>query len=232
MSDLTLVSHPLCPYVQRAAIALTEKNVPFRRIDVDLSERPDWFRRISPLGKVPLLMVARAGGEPAVLFESAVILDYLEETSANPLLSADPLQRAEHRAWIAFGSAVLDGIAGFYSAKDEATFEAAASKLADRFGRLEAALGAGPWFAGERFGLVDAAFAPVFRYFDAFEAIGDFEVLSGKPKIAAWRRRLAARPSVVAAVAPDYPDRLRRFLLARQGVLAGRMRAQPDDDAA
>ncbi|TGU31135.1 glutathione S-transferase family protein, partial [bacterium M00.F.Ca.ET.152.01.1.1] len=54
---LTLVSHHLCPYVQRAAIALAEKAVPFERVNVDLADKPDWFRAISPLGKVPLLRV-------------------------------------------------------------------------------------------------------------------------------------------------------------------------------
>lgn len=45
---LTLISHALCPYVQRIAIALAEKNVPFERRDVDLSNKPDWFLRVSP----------------------------------------------------------------------------------------------------------------------------------------------------------------------------------------
>ena len=42
-TDLTLVSIPLCPYVQRAAIVLAEKSVPFERRYVDLAERPAWF---------------------------------------------------------------------------------------------------------------------------------------------------------------------------------------------
>src|SRR5688500_11991503 len=71
---LTLVSFDLCPYVQRAAIALSEKGVPFARREVDLTNKPDWFKAISPLGKVPLLQV---GDE--VLFESAVIVEYLED---------------------------------------------------------------------------------------------------------------------------------------------------------
>ena len=61
MTVLTLVSHPLCPYVQRAAIALSEKQVPFVRRDVDLGSKPDWFLRLSPWGKVPLLLVERDG---------------------------------------------------------------------------------------------------------------------------------------------------------------------------
>ena len=64
-----LISHKLCPYVQRAVIALTEKGVPFERIDIDLANKPDWFSGISPLGKTPVLLV----GDTAI-FESAVIL--------------------------------------------------------------------------------------------------------------------------------------------------------------
>ena len=55
MTKLTLISHVLCPYVQRAVIALKEKGADFERIDVDLSQKPDWFLKISPLGKVPVL---------------------------------------------------------------------------------------------------------------------------------------------------------------------------------
>src|SRR5829696_398107 len=104
-AQLKLVSHKLCPYVQRAVIALNEKGVPFERIDIDLDNKPDWFLKVSPLGKTPVLLV----GDTAI-FESAVILEYLEETQPNALHPADPLARAEHRAWIEFGSAILADI--------------------------------------------------------------------------------------------------------------------------
>jgi glutathione S-transferase len=204
---LTLISHKLCPYVQRAVIALTEKGVPFERIDIDLANKPDWFLKISPLGKTPVLVV----GDHAI-FESAVILEYLEETQSGRLHPADALRRAEHRSWIEFGSAVLNDIAGLYSAPDEAAFKVKAAQLEARFARLEARTMAAPWFDGKNFSLVDAVFGPVFRYFDVFDTIGDFGILAGKPKLARWRAALAARPSVKGAVSPDYPARLRDFL--------------------
>src|SRR5258708_18723694 len=114
-----LISHKLCPYVQRAVIALTEKGVEFERIDIDLADKPNWFLKLSPLGKTPVLLV----GDTAI-FESAVILEYLEETQPKPLHPANALTRAEHRGWIEFGSTILNDIAGFYAAKDEATFKA------------------------------------------------------------------------------------------------------------
>jgi glutathione S-transferase len=211
-----LISHELCPYVQRAVIALTEKGVPFERVDIDLSNKPDWFLAISPLGKTPVLLV---GDVP--IFESAVILEYLEETQPKPLHPADPLRRAEHRGWIEFGSAVLGDIAGFYAAPDQATFNAKTSQLEQRFARLEARVAAAPWFDGENFSLVDAVFGPVFRYFDVFDKIGDFGILADKPRLARWRQALAARPSVRAAVSADYPALLRAFIERRNSWLSG-----------
>lgn len=224
MTDkLILVSHPLCPYVQRAAISLAEKGVPFERVDIDLANKPAWFRAISPLGKVPLLRVQRSG-EETVIFESAVILEFLEETQANPLHPADPYARARHRAWIEFGSAILNAIGRFYSASTEAGFLAETSALSSMFDRLEAELADternGPWFAGERFSLVDAVHGPVFRYLDVFDRIGDFGILDGKPFVRAWRQALRERPSIRNAVAPDYPQRLHAFLQAKGSQLS------------
>jgi glutathione S-transferase len=213
---LKLISHKLCPYVQRAVIALTEKGTAFERIDIDLAHKPDWFLAISPLGKTPVLQVGNAA-----IFESAVILEYLEETQPGPLHPADPLRRAEHRAWIEFGSAVLNDIAGFYAAPDEAAFKARTSQLEARFARLEARVAAAPWFDGESFSLVDAVFGPVFRYFDVFDEISDFGILVGKPKLARWRKALAARGSVRTAVSADYPALLRDFLERRNSWLSG-----------
>jgi glutathione S-transferase len=173
-----------------------------------------------------VLRVRDADGAETSIFESAVILEYLEETSPPALHPAGPLQRARHRGWIEFGSQVLNGIGRVYSATDEAAFERERAGLEAMFARLENELGDGPFFIGEKFGLVDAVFAPVFRYFDGFDRLGVSGILAGKPRVAAWRAALAARPSVKAAVAEDFPERLLRFFEARNGVLVqGRLAA-------
>jgi glutathione S-transferase len=211
--QLTLVSHHLCPYVQRAAIVLAEKDVAFERIHIDLAQKPDWFLQISPLGKVPLLQVPRTDGQDAVLFESAVICEYIEETLGRVRLHpADPLERARHRGWMEFGSSILADLWGFETAKGEAQFEAKRQALRSKFAAVEAELSDGPYFAGKAFSLVDAVFAPVFRYFETFDRLADHGIFLDLPRIAAWRAALAERPSVRQAVTPDYPERLMAFL--------------------
>jgi glutathione S-transferase len=228
---LTLISHALCPYVQRAAIVLDEKRVAFTRRDVDLAAKPAWFSAISPLGKTPVLLV---GDTP--IFESAVICEYLDDTLAPRLHPDDALQRARHRAWMEFGSAVLNGIAAFYNAADDTALLARRDELRARFATLESALqsrpGEGPWFDGARFSIVDAVFAPVFRYFDTFERIDDFGFFDATPQLRAWRSALAARPSVQRAVGADYPQRLLAFIVARRSALAARASASVSAAAA
>lgn len=219
---LRLISHHLCPYAQRAAIALAEKRVAYTRINIDLADKPDWFLALSPLGKVPVLEV---DGRP--IFESGVILEYLDEVFAPRLHPEDALERARHRSWIEFGSAQLDLVAGLYNAQDRATFQDKADALRLRFARLEGALGEGPYFAGRDFSLVDAVYGPLFRYFDTFDAIGDFGILTGLDRLQAWRAALAARPSIAGAVAPDYPERLSDFLHRRDSYLSTLLAGAP-----
>ena len=103
---LTLISHHLCPYVQRAAIALHEMDAPFERRDIDLANKPDWFLKLSPLGKVPILVV----DDDVVLFESSVIAQYVDEITGDKLLSSDPLEKYGQLAWVEFASQLIAGI--------------------------------------------------------------------------------------------------------------------------
>lgn len=215
-SAYSLVSHDLCPYVQRSVITLLEKDVPFERSDIDLSHKPGWFLAISPLGKVPLLRVG-----DGVLFESAVICEYLEEVTPGRLHPEGPLEKAQHRAWIEFASSLLNDVAALYNAPDREAFGAVKARLDLKFRRLEQALGEGPYFAGVDFSLVDAAYGPLFRYFDSFEALARLEFFAETPKVSRWRAKLARRPSVQQAVTADYPARLANFLRRRGSYLAG-----------
>ena len=215
-----LVSHPLCPYVQRVAIVLAEKGVAFERRDIDLSAKPDWFLEVSPLGKTPVLLT---GGQ--ALFESAVICEYLDDTLLPRLHPADALQRARHRAWMEFGSTLLNLIGAFYRAPDGSALQREAAAIHARLRQIEDVLGDGPYFDGP-FSMVDAVFGPVFRYFDVFDEIGDFGFWRGLTKVQRWRHDLARRDSVLHAAAPSYRAQLRAFLVRRGSALSARI-AQP-----
>ena len=87
MAKYLLVSFKTCPWVQRSAIALREKNTPFEFRHIEPDNRPDWFLAISPHKKVPVLRI----DDTVSLFESSAINEYLDETIAPRLHPEDPI---------------------------------------------------------------------------------------------------------------------------------------------
>ncbi|WP_198084947.1 glutathione S-transferase family protein [Variovorax sp. E3] len=218
-----LISHPLCPFVQRVAIVLHEKGITFERVNVDLHDKPDWFLAISPTGKVPLLKVQHADGGGSVLFESVAICEYFEDLQPSPALHPqDALLRAQHRAWVEFASATLSDAWGLLNAADHETARATAAAFRKKLERFEADMSSGPYFAGNSFSMVDAVMAPIFRCFDILDF--DFEpthhVFDGLKRVANWRLALALRPSIQAAVTPDYAILFREQLREKDALLA------------
>lgn len=214
-----LVSHALCPYVQRVVIVMIEKGMAFERRDIDLAHKPDWFTAISPSGRTPLLL-----DEGEAIFESAVICEYLEDTTLPRLHPEAALRRARHRAWMEFGSGLLNSIWSFYTAPEDSALALRAQEIHGRFAQLEAALGEGPYFDGP-FSIVDAVFGPVFRYFDVFDEIGAFGCFDGLPKMREWRAALGSRESVKRAAHPRYRELLRDFVLTHGSALSQRIDA-------
>lgn len=225
MTHLTLISTQTCPYVQRAAIVLREKGVAFDIQYVDLQNKPDWFLAISPLGKVPVLKIERAGEPDAILFESLVILEYLEETADGPKLHpADPLAKARRRGWMEFGNTLMGDMRKVVQATDEAELAKASAVLADKLKRVDPEM-TGPLFAGEAFSAVDAVFAPMFRELDLAERLNGRKLVECSARIGAWREALAARDSVRQAVPADFGDRYLARMQERGFKLVGQAAA-------
>lgn len=217
--DLKLVTHALCPYVQRSVIVLKEKNIPYTRVDISLDEPPAWFINISPMQRVPVLIV----DDKKSLFESAIICEYIDEVTPGSMHPDDPLVKAYHRAWIEFGSGILDSISGLYNAVDEQTFENKRTEIKDKFQLVENEITGSLYFSGEKFHLIDAVYGPIFRYFDVFEQVTELNIFVNMPKVTNWRKALQQRPSVQQAVTIDYSDLLLHFIKSKNSYLSDRI---------
>ncbi|MEM7377291.1 MAG: glutathione S-transferase family protein [Pseudomonadota bacterium] len=199
---MELVSFDLCPFVQRSVITLLKKDVAHEITYIDLDNPPDWFLSISPLGKVPLLRVG-----DAVLFESAAINEYIDETHGAPLHPEEPLRRAHNRAWIEFASNLI-GV-GYRSviAQDEASYLKVMDERDGMLAHLEGQLSGGPYFNGSVFSLADTAFAPLFVRQAITEPLHARESLATFPKCQQWRDALLALDYVQNSAPADLADR-------------------------
>jgi len=204
MPTFRLISFKRCPFVQRCVMILREKNVDYDVDYIDLSDRPEWFNQLSPLGKVPVLEVTRDDGSKVVLFESVVINEYLDEVTPGSLLPTDPLERAHSRAWIVFSTALLSDAGDITMARDEETLAKDLERLGKKLDRLEREIDTGPFFLGADVSLVDAAFTPALqRLAWANEIHPAMAIFEGRPKVARWWDTLAEKESVRSSAVPE-----------------------------
>ncbi len=212
--DLKLISFPLCPFVQRAIIVLKEKNIDFDVEYIDLNEPPPWFYDISPLEKVPVLLV-----NDTPLFESMVICEYLDEITPGSLFPQDPFDKAQNRSWIEFGNDILNTTFEYFNTTDEKRFKHLINVLTDRFEMLEDEFGDGPFFNGEEFMLIDAVYAPIFRYHKFFSQHKPSDMFADAETVDAWGDRIVQRQSVIDAVPDTFNEKLTAVLKGKGSII-------------
>src|SRR5258706_2328395 len=136
MAKYMLVSFKTCPWVQRSAIVLREKNTEFELRHIEPDNRPDWFLAISPHKKVPVLRI----DDKDSLFESSAINEYLDEVVSPQLHPKDPIQRAINRAWTDYVPTFASSVTGCAYAATEADYQKVVANIPETFVRLEKAL--------------------------------------------------------------------------------------------
>jgi glutathione S-transferase len=226
MASYLLVSFKTCPWVQRAAIVLREKQTPFEFRHIDPDNRPDWFLAISPHKKVPVLRI----DDRVSLFESNAIAEYLDETVAPRLHPEDPVARAINRAWTDYVPTFASAVTGTGYADSEASFRQAAAQIPVPFERLEKALaaqGAGPYFNGARYSLVDAAYAPFLQRYHFLDRVRRLGHLENFPRLKAWSDALLARPSTHSFPPAEFEALYRAGLKRRKAWVAQFIDAAP-----
>ena len=186
-------------------MALEEKQIPYQYIEVNPYHKPDSLLSLNPRGLIPTLSCPT---EPHAkpLYESTVILEYLEEAypEHRPLLPQDPYDRARARIWIDYvTSRIIPSYHRFlqYQPADglvEAEADAELDKARQEFlGHLKAWTkemhSEGPFFLGPELGLPDLVLAPWavrLWVFDKFKkgGLGMPTVGAGGPDEAVWSR--------------------------------------------
>jgi glutathione S-transferase/RNA polymerase-associated protein len=168
---LRLFEHPLSPYARKVKIVLELKGLPYQRIfvnplDADSSALRE-FAAVSPRMEVPSLV----DDDGTAVFDSTVILDYLEEKwPAPPAMPEAPAERARVRMLEELCDTQLEAVnwglmeVRFFGraegAEAERLLASAREQLARYHARLDRELEGREWMNGARFGRGDAAVLP------------------------------------------------------------------------
>lgn len=197
MSEVELFSFEACPYAQRTRMMLIEKGIDYTLTEVDLYNRPDWWKELSPHGKVPLL---RHNGD--IVYESRIINEYLEEVFPEPpLLPKDLMRRAKARIWIDYADTyLLPALHKLIADSGDEEKQAENKKVvSEKFLFLEheglRKLGDGPFFLGEDISLVDLQFMPFIERFPCYQELWGASMPEECTRLRKWIETMEARTS-------------------------------------
>jgi glutathione S-transferase len=216
MHGLQLYTFKLCPFAHRVRLAIAEKKLQAELIEIDLKNKPADFLALSPTGRVPLLL---HGGFK--LWESAIILEYLEEAFPfHPLMPSQPEERAKARLWIEFANSRLYAATHrLIFTRDETVRGELVSEMVEAVRHLDReGFGgdSGPFLLGERFTLADIALYPWFEQSATLARFSEFKMPTECKSVAAWREAVAKRPPVQSCARSDdwYAEGYQRYLAA------------------
>lgn len=191
MSKLIIYAAKICPFVDRTLLTLKEKGVEFKEIQIDLHNKPQSFLKLSPTGKVPLI-----AHKNTLIYESHVILEYLEEVYPNPkLFSDDPIIRAKMRIWMNYcDSQFIPPLYQAIRAQNPEKTKILESLDASLSYIESHAFQENPSFwIGSHFSLVDISYLPFFVRLQVFENLLGCNPIKNKPKINHWFKQMQLR---------------------------------------
>jgi len=200
LNNIELVGSKGSPYVKRVVMLLIEHQIPFKYKTIDVRDKPQWFVDRAPAGKVPFVMLDN--GE--FLFESVVIMEYLDlcmETNKQ-LSPSNPLLRAQNRAWIEYGTGVIQSAFAILKLTTQEEFDNAVVPVEKSFTTLDKQI-KGPYFNGAELSLVDLALVPMIDKLIEFDMLCGLDI-GNKFKnkmLSAWVDTMHALPSNGIAMA-------------------------------
>lgn len=217
---MKVVSDIICPFAQRVIGVLELKAIDHDIERISLVDKPEWFLKISPNGKVPILIE-----DKGVLFESSVICEYLDEVYEDyKLHPLDPFTRAQHRAWDALAASNYLVQCPTMRSPTPAAFEERNAQLSSAFEKIEKVLGPGPYFQVDHLSMVDVAWYPLLHRSAIVERHTGYDFLAAFPKLKKWQTELMKVKALSRSVADEFEAFFIEFYLNEQTYLGRLMR--------
>ena len=185
---------------QIARWALHEAGADYEHVVFDWATRPENFKDINPMNKVPTL-VHHHGDHDHVVTEAAAICHYLAETHPQAGLLPDAHERAAYYRWLFFAAGPLEQAviakAMDWKVPEERSGMAGFGSLDLTLGACEDWLSHNDFAAGNRFTMADVYFGSQFIWGLRFGSIEE------RPAFKAYVERITSRPKCIEAVAVD-----------------------------
>jgi len=195
---MELIVEKYCPFSHRCILVLLEKGIPFETVEINLSQKQGKEELLSPYDRVPVL---RHNG--LSVYESSIIMEYLEEISPTPrLLPESPGGRATARFWVDYCNTRF--MPAYFNLLKERNLNARPrkkKKLLDCLEFIETKALANsskeePYWLGQHLSLADFAFYPFFERFISVEAYRGVLIPEDHGRLSTWLEAMRTLESV------------------------------------
>lgn len=209
-NKLRLYSMRFCPYAQRARIVLLHKQIEHETININLKLKPEWFLKLAPLGKVPVIQK-----DDIIIYESAVVCEYLDEVyPGEKLTPADPYKKAQDAMLLERFSKVTTPFYKFVGSQDQEALK----EMINGLETIEQVLKerATPYFGGERPMMIDFMLWP---HMERIVSMGKMnpavDITADRfPCLSAWIGNITEVPAVKETITSD--ETYQKMMVARK----------------
>ena len=207
---MKLISMKICPYVQQVRLLLEAKKAQYEVEHIDASNRSQWLMEASPDGGEVPLLITDAGEH---IFQSDVIVEYIDEVIGKPLLKGSALEKAQDKAWARLASDNYLTQCSTQRSPDEATLKERLEDLTPILGSMERQLKEGPYFHGSQLSMVDLSWLPLLHRTALIEDHSGYDFLAEYPKLKQWREKLLATGLAKPSVPEEFEEIFTDFYL-------------------
>ncbi len=196
---LKLISFKLCPYTQMALLLARKNKLLLQTEYISQQQPPSWLEQKSPTAAVPILEV----DERQVIFNSATIVEFLNEISDVDILPKSPINRAKDRAWMSFGQDLLPDLFNLARQQDKTKYIDNKNKLTAKLEIADYYHSDSAFFSGADFSLADVGFTPFLMRLDWINnwTNNSLDILTDN--LVKWQRNILAQDFVADSVSDD-----------------------------
>jgi glutathione S-transferase len=173
---MKLIGAVTSPYARKVRVVMAEKKLDYQFVTEDVWAATTTISTSNPLGKVPCLIMEGAGGTQEALFDSRVIVEYLDTLSpVGKLIPSSGRERAEVKTWEALADGLLDAAilarleatwAGREGARSAAWIDRQMGKINTALKAMNHGLGDKAYCCGIHMSLADIAVGCALGYLD------------------------------------------------------------------
>jgi glutathione S-transferase len=214
--SIKLIGFEICPYVHRVATCLINNSIDYDLIYIDIyGDRPSWFSDVSPLGRVPVLIVNGRS-----IYESNVILNYLNDYMEGKLLPANLIKKALYRSHMEYANEIQNNLAEYFSVINESEFVKIGNKLYDNLLFVNEFVDKERLDLRDELDLVDCCYSSLFKVISSIKLLYHKSIILDLERVDKWSKNLLNNKSVQDSLYENYNYSLYEFIASRKSFLS------------